>query len=504
MKRILFLFFFISQFSLYSQISKTSGILYTNGNPKTNSIDSQIRQNLNKNSEIVIDQSTGDLYTYKRVDSTFNKFVSGDISVTNLLTLTLSQFQTAVTNATLEPGKVYKITGVHKNKPGFYIETLYDDGTNSGITIYLTALSSNTFTNSGYGEFYNPIYQPVDNYDNTDKTGLWGIWDTSVTYVAGDRTIWGGYMWESVAGGDGTSVSDFELSSEWEKLPYSDTSAYNKVIDYIEYDFDNDFITRRRDEVGAIDVEYKLRNANIEEWDNYGHPIAIMQWGNYGETADIDIYYYPGTSHITVSGESIFNCINFKGKSNSLNKISGYSKIYDNVFNKNSQIINNTLTSNSAINNNTLTSNSYIYNNTLTSNSAINNNTLTNYSYIYNNTLTSNSAINNNTLTSNSAINDNTLTNYSYINNNTLTSDSAINFNTLTSSTFNTAYSGTLSSKTIQKTDFDNIDTGGVDFSSATNIFQSYSKKLYTRADGTKRLLYYNNSDTPTIVNINN
>ena len=49
MKRILFLFFFISQFSLYSQISKTSGILYTNGNPKTNSIDSQIRQNLNKN-----------------------------------------------------------------------------------------------------------------------------------------------------------------------------------------------------------------------------------------------------------------------------------------------------------------------------------------------------------------------------------------------------------------------------------------------------------------------
>ena len=493
MKRILFLFFFISQFSLYSQISKTSGILYTNGNPKTNSIDSQIRQNLNKNSEIVIDQSTGDLYTYKRVDSTFNKFVSGDISVTNLLTLTLSQFQTAVTNATLEPGKVYKITGVHKNKPGFYIETLYDDGTNSGITIYLTALSSNTFTNSGYGEFYNPIYQPVDNYDNTDKTGLWGIWDTSVTYVAGDRTIWGGYMWESVAGGDGTSVSDFELSSEWEKLPYSDTSAYNKVIDYIEYDFDNDFITRRRDEVGAIDVEYKLRNAYIEEWDNYGHPIAIMQWGNYGETADIDIYYYPGTSHITVSGESIFNCINFKGKSNSLNKISGYSKIYDNVFNKKSQIINNTLTSNSAIYNNTLTSNSYIYNNTLTSNSAI-----------YNNTLTSNSAIYNNTLTSNSAINFNTLTSNSAIYNNTLTSNSAINFNTLTSSTFNTAYSGTLSSKTIQKTDFDNIDTGGVDFSSATNIFQSYSKKLYTRADGTKRLLYYNNSDTPTIVNINN
>ncbi|HNO70144.1 MAG TPA: hypothetical protein PKO16_00050, partial [Bacteroidia bacterium] len=88
--------------------------------------------------------------------------------------------------------------------------------------------------------------------------------------------------------------------------------------------------------------------------------------------------------------------------------------------------------------------------------------------------------------------------------NNTLTSNSAINNNTLTSSTFNTAYSGTLSSKTIQKTDFDNIDTGGVDFSSATNIFQSYSKKLYTRADGTKRLLYYNNSDTPTIVNINN
>ena len=59
-------------------------------------------------------------------------------------------------------------------------------------------------------------------------------------------------MWSSVAGGDGTATDEFTLSADWVKLPYSDTSAYKKVIDYIEYDFENDFITRRKDEIGNM------------------------------------------------------------------------------------------------------------------------------------------------------------------------------------------------------------------------------------------------------------
>lgn len=71
MKRILTLLLLVSSFMMMGQVTKTSGVLYTSGNPKTNKVVSLIRKSLSKNSEIVVDQSTGDLYTYKRTDSTF-------------------------------------------------------------------------------------------------------------------------------------------------------------------------------------------------------------------------------------------------------------------------------------------------------------------------------------------------------------------------------------------------------------------------------------------------
>jgi hypothetical protein len=45
----------------------------------------------------------------------------------------------------LEAGTLYKISGVHP--------TLYDDGTTSGTTIYLNALTTNKLSKEGHGEF---------------------------------------------------------------------------------------------------------------------------------------------------------------------------------------------------------------------------------------------------------------------------------------------------------------------------------------------------------------
>ena len=57
-----------------------------------------------------------------------------------------------------------EITGVHP--------TLYDDGTTSGTTVYLRAISGSELEVQGMGKFYNPKYnQSVDGF---------GIWDNKI------------------------------------------------------------------------------------------------------------------------------------------------------------------------------------------------------------------------------------------------------------------------------------------------------------------------------------
>ncbi len=365
----------------------------------------------------------------------------------NVITLTLTQFQALVNNAFLQPGKVYKITGVHKNKPGFYIEKLYDDGNDLGITIYLTALTSSTFTNSGYGEFYNPKYQPVSNYNNTDKTGLWGIYDQSVTYEDDDRTIWGGYMWEYHGIGEGSgSLNDFELEANWVKLPYSDTSAYKKVIDYIEYDYDNDFITRRRDEIANIDVDYKLRGNNNANWSEGNiHPIAAMQYGNYvavplGESN-------LGSSNNTVV-YSYFNCVNFKTVENSGNYLYNNSVIKNNITSFNSFFINNKLFDYSIIGGNILSENSQLCNNFLRQSNII-------FS----------------TISGQISFNDLEISSIQ----NFTGSNSTITNNNLKQSVLELATSGTLSNKNIRKNSIINCQVSS-NISAAIIIFGDYQK----------------------------
>jgi energy-converting hydrogenase Eha subunit A len=69
----------------------------------------------------------------------------------------------------LVAGAIYKITGVHP--------TLYDDGTTSGTTIFLQALTSNTLSKDGHGEFWNPKY-------NNTLSGF-GIWSNRSTLTSG-------------------------------------------------------------------------------------------------------------------------------------------------------------------------------------------------------------------------------------------------------------------------------------------------------------------------------
>ena len=88
--------------------------------------------------------------------------------------ITLEQAQLLATNSSIIPNKMYKITGVHKNKvyseeQPIYVPVLFDDGTNSGTAIYLIGLSPTGFSTEGWGEFWNPKYNHAQYSGATDS-----------------------------------------------------------------------------------------------------------------------------------------------------------------------------------------------------------------------------------------------------------------------------------------------------------------------------------------------
>jgi len=478
------------------------------------------------NSELILTDNNGETITITGI-------TSGGQSV---ISVTDSELYDKIINNELIPSTVYKITGFNKNMPigglenpnGFLPEVLYDDGTDSGVTIYMKALTTNTLSSSGWGEFYNPKYGDQTTYENTDGTGLYGIWDGDnpdplevPEYTVDQVVFWGGYAWKNLIGNVGTAENVITLNSDdWEKLPYSNTTYYELVIDEVKVDWNNGIVIGRTNIENQITVEF---NADQYWWwmglyrEIQTNPISVMGWGLYSkitpEQLDNDFY---GISNLRIINS---NCetVNFKG-AGVLNIDMDSSYFNNNYIGKGSYIDEIIMRIFSSITNNILTSNSYIYINTLTS-GGIESNTLTNNSYIQFNTLT-NSYIQFNTLT-NSYVNYNTLDN-GYINNSTLDNNSSIYSNTLTSSgiqfnTLDNSYiqsntltdsffsfnsSGTLTSKTLQKIYARDV-TLNENISAATDIFLNVEKNIYTRLDGTKRLSYFNNSDVPTIVNVN-
>lgn len=307
------------------------------------------------------------------------------------LCITYEEALLLVTNNGVRSGVLYRISGVHKNKSGVTIPVLYDDGNNSGTTIYVWGLSSNEFFSEGWGEFYNPRYDqtnygttdlrvgqaldittPGSDYSSTsnvavtggsgtgmtvtviDDSGglvsvivesvgsgyvngdvltisdgnddatvtlnllpyLYNIWDgnnpfITVNYsVIGRKTIWGGYVWQNQTGLIGSAISATELNPEdWSKIAYN-TTDYIKVIDYVEYDWANDWISRRRCSEKVIDVTFPYQYWNSVE-NTYGvvlHGIAVTQWGNhYNAITEL------GTGLVNVN-DAYYENVNFKGK----------------------------------------------------------------------------------------------------------------------------------------------------------------------------------------------
>ena len=245
-------------------------------------------------------------------------------------TKTKAEIDALIAGNNLVKNALYEITGVHP--------TLYDDGTTSGTTVYLRAISGSELEVQGMGKFYNPKYdQSIDgfgiwdnkmygtfstivgtfDYQNKETvtadnsaTGILladgmiqyvsGNWSsaTSITgdvssatadvadfvspsYAVNDKVIWGGYSWTNVNGNIGASTDVLNLDSEWIKDVY-DTTNYNLAYDVIEYDYANDWISRRYEIASNVDVRITKSNFDLLAG-NYGltfSSIAVQQFGN--------------------------------------------------------------------------------------------------------------------------------------------------------------------------------------------------------------------------------
>jgi hypothetical protein len=322
-------------------------------------------------------------------------------------TITYEKAITLIATSKVKPGTLYRITGVHKNKVGVTIPVLYDDGSNSGTTIYVWGLTKTEFSTEGWGEFYNPKYDqtnygnpdlrvgqaldittPGSDYSTTSNVAVTGGSGTGMTvnviddsgglvsviintlgtgYANGDvitiadgnddaivtlnvlpylyniydgenpsitgtntpigrKCFWGEYVWTNTTGQMGSAISVTELDpTNWTKVAYNLTD-YNFVIDYIEYDWQNDWLLRRRQAEPVIDIIFPFQFWNSPE-NTQGivlHGISVAQWGNkYNKDTELG-------SGLVICNDAYFEFCNFKGKQLLGATLGNYSFIKDN------------------------------------------------------------------------------------------------------------------------------------------------------------------------------
>lgn len=399
------------------------------------------------------------------VDTTGSPFVTKHINWadTQVTTIAYPALQVLISGGNLIPGMIYKITGFNKNMPiggpanpnGFLPISLYDDGTNSGITIYMQALSTTELSDSGHGEFYNPKYAVgASTYYNIDGTGLYQIWDGNnpesavPSYSVNDVVFWGGYAWRNLLGNVGTATNSITLdSTNWVKLPYSNTTYYTKVVDEIKVDWQHGVVTERTNTAYNISVKWSLScYATLSYYDLRINPISVIPWGLYGGTT-VDNYQF-GMSSLTVN-DGYVDLINFKGVSLTNNYFGTQSTVHSNYFGIDTYVSENVVDHNSIVTFNTFTYTTFSYN-TLDSSSSIQGNTGVGNSFtlfLIRNELLNNCQISNNTLSLNGFIWDNKLSVFSIIGDNTLSGNSYITNNILTNNAqiYNNIVSGSSS-----------------------------------------------------------
>lgn len=171
--------------------------------------------------------------------------------------------------------------------------------------IVVQAISTARLSLSGTMIMRNPDYANV-------STLFLGVWFSAITGVAAGKLVsYDNFMWESVTGAVGTAPSGDATnwtclgtygSGTWKTWYTKTNSSYVVTTNYVEYDFDNDWVQLIRD--------YKLGNtigASRQYEVNQGNgfnPIDKFQWGRnstrqcYAVDAVLNNVNWPATMNV--------------------------------------------------------------------------------------------------------------------------------------------------------------------------------------------------------------
>jgi len=288
-------------------------------------------------------------------------------------------------------------------------------------------------------------------------------------------------------------------------------------------------------------IAYVVNNGDdslqvIDLSNNIYNPIKSFQWGNYNAPNELGV----GENKVI---NSLFDCINFRGKTLTSNNLTQMSLVHSNNFESGSMLSSNTLREGSNVSYNELSENSIINSNNLSQTSSIKSNIINNgginlndlkqnsnilvnivnnesniveneldngsiksnllkdNSNIDSNTLSKESSIYSNVVYNNSELSYNSIDKKSDIKNNYLKNRSSIVDNKLSLSTFNFSFMGYLYGRTISQIEAKNSNvTFNINF--ATDIYLDTSKTIFKNNTGDIRLKYHDDFDSLIVTNI--
>jgi len=263
-----------------------------------------------------------------------------------------------------------------------------------------------------------------------------------LTYAIGDTTIWGGYHWTNLTGALGSKVDDLNLdATNWSKIAFNSTD-YNISYDEITYDYENDFISGRKDAL-RNNISFAFEDFDIFE----KHAIFYFMWGNRSIVKS------------NVVNGAFVNVLNFRG-----------SNIANTTFGQGSGIANNTFGQDSSMSSVTFEQDSSINSVTFGQDSSINSVTFGQGSNISSVTFGQDSGMSSVTFEQDSNISSVTLPPTKIITNTTFEQGSSI---------------------------------ASVSLTSAVEIFASYPKTVFQNSAGVSKIRYYNNNNVLVIADIN-
>lgn len=131
---------------------------------------------------------------------------------------------------------------------------------NNQTNIYTPAITNNSLSSFGIGEFYDADYQGVGTYGAIISFGTQlGVWNPSLTPNIRDAVIWNNYHYLNLTGAVGTQPDTD--TTNWILLPYDVENGYILKYDQITYQINNGsaVIMSRKDNQNN-EVEFTLIN----------------------------------------------------------------------------------------------------------------------------------------------------------------------------------------------------------------------------------------------------